>query len=50
MDEDFLSCWCEIFCVGKCRKGRDLGLIIEEIKCFCDEYCIVFFDCCVDYE
>ena len=50
VDEDPLSCRRETSCVGKCRKGRDPGLTTEEIKCFCDEYCTVFLDCCADYE
>lgn len=45
-----IICYGELFCMGKCRSERDFGLINEDIKCFCDEYCMVFCDCCVDYE
>lgn len=37
-------------CMGKCRSERDPGPLIEDTKCFCDEHCTVFHDCCADYE
>ena len=45
-----ITCHGELSCMGKCRSERDPGPINEDIKCFCDEHCTVFRDCCADYE
>ena len=45
-----ITCQGELSCLGKCRSERDPGPINEDIKCFCDEHCMVFRDCCADYE
>ena len=45
-----ITCHGELSCMGKCRTERDPGSINEDIKCFCDEHCTMFRDCCADYE
>ena len=49
VNQDRLSCQDKTSCVGKCRTERDPGPSNENIKCFCDEHCMVFRDCCADY-
>lgn len=45
-----MTCHSNSSCIGKCSTERDRGTINEEVKCFCDEHCMVFQDCCADYE
>lgn len=45
-----ITCRGNSSCMGKCRTERDPGPINEDITCFCDEHCMVFRDCCADYE
>ena len=45
-----ISCHGDSSCMGKCRTEREPGTVDEDIKCFCDEHCTVFRDCCADYE
>ena len=45
-----MTCQSSSSCMGKCSTKRHPGTINEEIKCFCDEHCKVFQDCCADYE
>ena len=45
-----MTCHNDSSCVGKCSTKRDPGPNDEGIRCFCDEHCMVFQDCCADYE
>ncbi|KAL9987689.1 hypothetical protein ACROYT_G002036 [Oculina patagonica] len=45
-----MTCHSNSSCMGKCSTERDPGPTNEGIYCFCDEHCMVFQDCCADYE
>ena len=45
-----ISCAASTSCVGKCRTKIDPGSNNNELKCFCDDHCALFHDCCADYE
>ncbi|KAL9987690.1 hypothetical protein ACROYT_G002037 [Oculina patagonica] len=47
---DNITCNSDSSCMGKCSTERDPGPISKDIYCFCDEHCMVFQDCCADYE
>ncbi|KAL9987749.1 hypothetical protein ACROYT_G002105 [Oculina patagonica] len=47
---DNITCNSDSSCKDKCSTERDPGPTKEDIYCFCDEHCMVFQDCCADYE